>query len=54
MITDGKKWHYLSVNNLSALLKGNSSNHKGDFLMKKYSIITIAVILKCLSGLKKH
>ena len=31
MITDGKKWHYLAVTNLSALLKGNSSNHKGDF-----------------------
>ena len=31
MITDGKKWYYLAVTNLSALLKGNSSNHKGDF-----------------------
>ena len=31
MITDGKKRHYLAVTNLSALLKGNSSNHKGDF-----------------------
>ena len=31
MITDGKKWHYLAVTNLSALLQGMSSNHKGDF-----------------------
>ena len=31
MITDGKKWHYLAVTNLSALLQGNSSNHEGDF-----------------------
>ena len=31
MITDGKKWHYLSVTNLSALLAKNSSNHDGDF-----------------------
>ena len=31
MITDGKKWHYLAVTNLSALLQGNSSNHKEDF-----------------------
>ena len=31
MITDGKKWHYLVVSNLSALLQGNSSNHEGDF-----------------------
>ena len=31
MITNGKKWYYLAVTNLSALLKGNSSNHKGDF-----------------------
>ena len=31
MITDGKKWHYLTVKSLSALLKGISSNHVGDF-----------------------
>ena len=31
MITDGKKWHYLIVKSLSALLKGISSNHVGDF-----------------------
>ena len=30
MITDGKKWHYLTVKSLSALLKGISSNHVGD------------------------
>ena len=73
MITDGKKWHYLAVTNLSALLQGASLNHRGDFYslncfssntkkkrkkelknMKKHAIITIAVILKCLSGLKKY
>ena len=31
MITDGKKYHYLAVTNLSALLQGNLSNHVGDF-----------------------
>ena len=31
MITDGKKWHYLAISNLSALLQGKSSNHEGDF-----------------------
>ena len=31
IITDGKKWHFLAVINLSALLQGNSSNHEGDF-----------------------
>ena len=31
MITDGKKYHYLAVTNLSALLQGNLSNHLGDF-----------------------
>ena len=31
MITDGKKWHYLTVKGLFALLKGMSSNHVGDF-----------------------
>ena len=30
MITDGKKWHYLTVRSLSALLKGIKSKHKGD------------------------
>ena len=28
MITDAKKWHYLTITNLSALLQGNLSNHK--------------------------
>ena len=31
MITDGEKWHYLAVKKLSALLKGITSKHKGDF-----------------------
>ena len=31
MITDGKKWHYLAVKSLPALLKGITSNNNGDF-----------------------
>ena len=31
MITDGKKWHYLPVKRLSALLRGITSNNNGDF-----------------------
>ena len=31
MITDGKKWHYLAVKNLSLLLRGITSKHEGDF-----------------------
>ena len=31
MITDGKKWHYLVVKRLSALLRRITSNHYGDF-----------------------
>ena len=31
MITDGEKWHYLTVKNLSGLLRGITSNHKEDF-----------------------
>ena len=32
MITDdGKRWHYLSVKSLPALLRGITSNHDGDF-----------------------
>ena len=36
MITDGKKWHYLAITNLSALLQGNLSNHKEDFYCLNY------------------
>ena len=31
MITDGEKWHYLTVKNLSGLLRGITSNYVGDF-----------------------
>ena len=31
MITDGEKWHYLVVKNLSGLFKGITSNHYSDF-----------------------
>ena len=31
MITDSEKWHYLTVKNLSGLLRGITSNHVGDF-----------------------
>ena len=31
MIGDCIKYHYLAVTNLSGLLQGNSSNHRGDF-----------------------
>ena len=60
MIGDGKKHHYLAVSNLSGLLQGNSSNHRGDFYCtncfnsytaknklkehEKYVIMTIVVV----------
>ena len=31
MITDSKKWHYLLVKSLSALLRGITSKHDGNF-----------------------
>ena len=31
MITDGKNWHYPAVRKLSALLRGITSKHEGDF-----------------------
>ena len=31
MITDGKKWHYLAVRSLPALLRGITSSNNGDF-----------------------
>ena len=35
MIRGGEKYHYLAVTNLFGLLQGNSSNHRGDFLLFK-------------------
>ena len=64
MISDGQKWHYLVVKNLSRLLRGITSNHKEDFYClncfhsyrtenkleahKKYVKTIIIVMLKCL------
>ena len=31
MITNGEKWHYLTVKNLPELLRGITSTHHGDF-----------------------
>ena len=31
MVTDGKKWHYLAVKSLSALVRGITSKHDWDF-----------------------
>ena len=31
MITNGKKWHYLTMKSLSALLRGITSNYKEEF-----------------------
>ena len=31
MITDGEKWHYLTVKNLPGLLRRITSTHKEDF-----------------------
>ena len=33
MISDGQKWHYLVVKNLSRLLRGITSNHKNFFIV---------------------
>ena len=69
MITNGKKYNYLAVTNLSTLLQGNSSNHEGDFYcLNCFNSFTSKNKLKereeicnnrdscrrCLSGLKKY
>ena len=35
MVTDSKKWHYLAVKRLSALLRGITSNHKENYYCLK-------------------
>ena len=49
MITDNKKWYYLAVKSLPALLKGVTSKHDGNFYCLNcfYSYIT-------KDKLKKH
>ena len=66
MITDGIKWHYLSISNLSALLAKKPSNHDGDFYCLNYfNSCTAKNKLKeheeicnnndtCQNGLKKY
>ena len=37
-ITEGKKWHYLTMKSLSALLRGEASNYNGGFyFLNSYS-----------------
>ena len=40
MITNGKKWDYLAVKNLSRLLRGIAANHNRDFYYCFHSYIT--------------
>ena len=50
MITDdGKRWHYLAVRSLSALLKGISSSNNGDFYC-----LNCFHSYQTLNKLKKH
>ena len=37
MTTDGEKWHYLTVKKLSVLVRGITSKHEGDLLLKLFS-----------------
>ena len=36
MISNGKRWHYLDVKKLSALLQGITSKYNGDFYCLNY------------------
>ena len=50
MTADSKKWHYLTVKSLYALLKGTTSNHKGDFYCLNcfQSYCTVDLVLNTL------
>ena len=56
MTGDGKKYHYLAATNLSGLLQGNSSNHRGDFYcLKCFNLYTAKNKLKKLEEISnKH
>ena len=49
IITDGKKWHYLVVKKLSALFKGITSNHDGNFYC-----LNFLHLFRKKNKLKKH
>ena len=49
MITDGKKWHYLTVKKFSALLRGVTSKHVGDFYC-----LNCFLLYRTENKLKKH
>ena len=51
MITNGKKYHYLAVTNLSALLQGNSKNLNciGEN-MEKYITFSVPIKKECDGG----
>ena len=49
MISDGEKWHYLTVRSLSALLIGITSKHKGDSYC-----LNCCHLYRTKEALKKH
>ena len=49
MITDGKKWHYVAVRNLSALFRGITSSNNSDFYC-----LNCFHSYRTLNKLKKH
>ena len=56
MITDDKKWHYLILKSLSALFKGKTSKHDGDFycLNCPHSVMTENQLKKHKNVCKDH
>ena len=46
MINDRKKWHYLAVTNLSALLQGMTSNHRDFYCLNCFNTYTTKNKLK--------
>ena len=45
-ITDGKKWHYLAIKSLPALIRGITSNHNGDFCLNCFHPYSTKIKLK--------
>ena len=70
MITDGEKWHDLVVKSFSALFRGITSRHDGEFYclncfqsyttenklksINKYAKIMIIAVKKCLKKIIKY
>ena len=53
MITDDKKWHYLAVKKLSAILRGTSTHEEDFYCLNCFILILQQISLKSTKNFAK-